>query len=68
MLALAEHILESKAIRQRHVGGDKIHAAFHQARDHRSASGQPIKPRDYKFGVIDPAACRIPLGLYCSTA
>src|ERR1700722_6170808 len=47
--------VDRKAICQRHVSCDKIHAAFHQARDHRGASGKPIKPCDYKFGIIDPA-------------
>ena len=47
--------VDRKAMRQRHVGCDKIHAALYQARDHRSASGQPIKACDYEFGVTDPA-------------
>jgi hypothetical protein len=47
--------VDREAIRQRHVGCDKIYAALHQAGDHRSAAGQPIKPCDYELGVIDPA-------------
>jgi hypothetical protein len=47
--------VDRKPIGQRHIGCDKIYATFHQARDHRSASGQPIKPCNYEFGVIDPA-------------
>jgi hypothetical protein len=47
--------VDRKAIRKRHVGRDKIHAALHQARNHRSASSQPIKPCDDEFGVVDSA-------------
>jgi hypothetical protein len=47
--------VDREAIRQRHVGCDKIDAALHQARDHRNAAGQPVKPCDYEFRVVDPA-------------
>ena len=47
--------VDREAIRQRHVGCNKIDATLQQARDHHCASRQRVEPCDYELRAIDPA-------------
>src|SRR3984957_11377971 len=47
--------MDRKAVRERHVGRDKVNSAVHQSGDHRGAAREAIEPRYDEPRVVNTA-------------